>query len=327
MLMKDIQKTESKALFFDATSASIQGGRDYQQDALISNFPIGQLHGFAIVADGMGGHSSGEVASALAVSEVYSHLKMNAAEVETGSSTLPLILRESADFANQRLAAFSKHSEDEDGMGTTLLVAIINGHQLNWLSIGDSPLFLFRDNALRRLNKDHSMAPQIDAMILVGSMDPEKGRNHPDRNALTSVLAGDTIKKIDCPASSMTLLPGDILIVASDGLQSLSNARLANSLAQNTNKPSDEIASALLVGLEDLAVPDQDNASFVVLKVGQDFPDLTSMNAEDMPVLAMAGDDDSAKDTFAESPLRSDAQPQKKKKTFFYRGREYEKED
>ncbi|CAN0595361.1 unnamed protein product, partial [Ectocarpus sp. 12 AP-2014] len=301
-----------------------QGARDYQQDSFISNFPIGQKYGYAIIADGLGGHVSGEVASALAVSEMFAQLKMHSDKIENAATDLPLILRESVELANARIAAHMNGKASLKGMGTTMLATILSGRQLSWVSIGDSPLLLFRDGALRRLNKDHSMASQIDAMVQVGSMSADKGKDNPERSILTSILNGTDIAKIDCPSTSIQLLPGDILIAASDGLFSLSNAQLANTVSQHALETSATLANALLIGLQEKNDPKQDNATFVIIKVGENVTDPTVIKAEDMPVLAMADDSEET----SPEPIKAERiERPKKKKTYFYRGQEYERED
>jgi hypothetical protein len=179
-------------------------------------------------------------------------------------------------------------------MGSTLLSTVISRDKLYWVSVGDSPLLLFRDGALRQLNKDHSMAPQIDMMVKTGAMSAEVGRNHPDRNTLTSAIAGAEIDMIDCPARPIALLPDDIVIIASDGLQFLSNSTIAKTLRLFQSSRSVDIANAFLAALSQLDHPQQDNTAFVIIKLGQDVQNSSSLDAEDMPILAMAEDENDA---------------------------------
>jgi PPM family protein phosphatase len=86
------------------------------------------------------------------------------------------------------------------------------------------------------------MAPQIDFMVKSGLMDAKVGANHPDRNCLISVLMGQRIPKIDCPARPMELMEGDIVICSSDGLQYLPNAQIERIVGQIPQKRSTEIA-------------------------------------------------------------------------------------
>jgi serine/threonine protein phosphatase PrpC len=152
-------------------------------------------------------------------------------------------------------------------MGATLVAPVVIKDHLFWISVGDSPLDLFRDGELRQLNEDHSMAPQIDFMASSGLMNEEDAKSHPDRNCLTSVIIGSDIAQVDCPKEPLRLLDGDILVVASDGLQFLTNDNIKYLLEANTASRSDAIADVFLRALKELDDPDQDNISFSVIKV------------------------------------------------------------
>jgi len=253
---------------FDVATAAIKGGRDYQEDSLIAHFPLGQETGFTVLADGMGGHLSGDVASALVMTETFSRLKMKEMILDKGITDIPALLGKAASAANDCVTQYIEDEPESYGMGSTLLATVIRGEDMFWASVGDSPLYLFRDGEIRQLNQDHSMAPQIDMMVKVGAMDEEVGRNHPDRNTLTSAIAGLNINKIDCPSEATKVLPGDIIIVASDGIQFLSNAEIQNILDANRDKSSHEISQALLAAIAELDDPEQDNTAFTVIKLG-----------------------------------------------------------
>ncbi|MEO1638168.1 MAG: protein phosphatase 2C domain-containing protein [Pseudomonadota bacterium] len=267
--MLDGKSVRGETLTFDVATAAVKGAREYQEDSLVANFPIGQSVGFAILADGMGGHFSGHVASALVMAEAFGHLKTKEMLIAEGMLDIPATLTELAHAANNRVARHMEEDQETYGMGSTLLATVINGDALYWISIGDSPLFLFRDGALRQLNQDHSMAPQIDMMVAAGAMSAEKGRDHPDRNTLMSAVAGDEIAKIDCPEEPFQLEPGDIVIATSDGLQYLENDQILEILAANESKPAIEISNALIAAIDDLADPEQDNTAFSLVKLAQ----------------------------------------------------------
>jgi serine/threonine protein phosphatase PrpC len=252
---------------YDVASGISQGARDYQEDAITSDFPVGAEAGFVVLADGMGGHAAGDVASKIVLTEVYSELKFHYADVEAFEARAPEILRGVASLANETLRQHTQSHPETDGMGATLVVPALVENRLWWISVGDSPLFLYRNGKLSQLNEDHSMAPQIDFMVQSGLMDPQVAANHPDRNCLISVLMGTRIPKIDCPAKPFELKAGDIVVCASDGLQFLTNAQIEKVLAKYRKTRSTEIAERLLDELHRLDDPDQDNISFTVIKV------------------------------------------------------------
>ncbi|WP_248298282.1 PP2C family serine/threonine-protein phosphatase, partial [Tabrizicola sp. YIM 78059] len=252
---------------YDVASGISQGARDYQEDAITADFPVGAEAGFVVLADGMGGHAAGDVASKIVLTEVYSELKFHFADVDAFEARAPEILRGVAELANETLRQHMQTHPETAGMGATLVVPCLVENRLWWLSVGDSPLFLYRNGRLSQLNEDHSMAPQIDFMVKSGLMDAEVAAHHPDRNCLISVLMGTRIPRIDCPARPFELQAGDIVICASDGLQFLSNAQIERVLGKYRKSRSTEIAERLLEELTRLDDPDQDNISFTVIKV------------------------------------------------------------
>lgn len=252
---------------YDVASGISQGARDYQEDAITSDFPVGAEAGFVVLADGMGGHAAGDVASKIVLTEVYSELKFHFADVDAFEARAPEILRNVADLANDTLRQHSRTHPETEGMGATLVVPCLVENRLWWISIGDSPLYLYRNGKLSQLNEDHSMAPQIDFMVKSGLMDAEAGANHPDRNCLISVLMGTRIPKIDCPVKPHEMKAGDIVICASDGLQYLPEAQIERIVGKYRKSRSTEIAERLLEELQKLDDPDQDNISFCVIKI------------------------------------------------------------
>jgi PPM family protein phosphatase len=252
---------------YDVASGISQGARDYQEDAITADFPVGAEAGFVVLADGMGGHAAGDVASKIVLTEVFSELKFHFADVEAFEAKAPEILRNVADLANETLRQHTRTHPETEGMGATLVVPALVENRLWWISVGDSPLFLYRAGKLTQLNEDHSMAPQIDFMVKSGLMDAEIAANHPDRNCLISVLMGTRIPKIDCPTKPHELKAGDIVICASDGLQFMTNAQIEKVIGRYRKTRSTEIAERLLDELIRLDDPDQDNISFTIIKV------------------------------------------------------------
>lgn len=262
-----LKMLSSGKIHYDVASAISLGQREFQEDAVIADFPLGSELGFAVLADGIGGHAAGDIASKIVVTEVFSELKLQTGDPKQMERDISKVLLDAAKTANDCVRAHSSAYPGTRGMGATLVAPVLMGDRLYWVSVGDSPLFLFRDGKLEQLNEDHSMAPQIDYLVRSGVMDSAVAMNHPDRNCLTSVLIGQHIPQIDCPKEPVVLIDGDILIVASDGLQFLDNDEIAELLADQAKGTSAEITSVLLRCLEELADPDQDNVSFCVIKV------------------------------------------------------------
>ena len=252
---------------FDVASALGIGQREIQEDSLIADFPVGTDVGFLVLADGMGGHAAGEIASNIIVTEMFAELKFKSAELQRYEREIPRILYQAMTTANDCIREYVVDNPENYGMGATLVAPIFVEDRLYWVSVGDSPFYLLREGRLSQLNEDHSMAPEIDMMVATGMLSEEAGRNHPDRNCLRSVLLGDKIAKIDCPRQSFQTKDGDIFIASSDGLQFLTDEEIHTLLQGNRDKPSAEIANILLTAVNSLGDPDQDNISITVIKV------------------------------------------------------------
>ncbi len=257
---------------FDVASALDRGGRDYQEDSLVSDFAVGDDCGIVVLADGMGGHSAGDLASKTVVTEVYSELKFHSDLFFDHAKHLPQLMLSAITNANDCVREAMSENSEARGMGSTVVAAVMAGNRMYWSSVGDSPLYHYRGGKLEQVNEDHSMAPQIDAMVAAGAIRPEDAKTHPDRNCLTSAVAGGKIPRMDNRGLALELKAGDIVVVSSDGLQFLEDKQIAKIITRNRRKPSADIANALLQAVKGLEDPEQDNISFAVVKVRHEKP-------------------------------------------------------
>ncbi len=256
-----------RAVRYDVASAQSLGGRERQEDALAVSCPEGAEFGFAVVSDGMGGHAAGDLASRIIVAEIFAELILRGRGPMGEAPELSALLSEAVETANASLRAQIEACPEQSGMGGTVVATALVAGGLQWASVGDSVLYLLREGKIERLNDDHSMGPEIDMMAARGMIDEETARTHPQRNCLTSALTGQAIPEVDCPARRLELRDGDILLVASDGLQTLSDARIAAIVAARAAAESRDIAAALIDAIAACEKPEQDNTSVVVIKV------------------------------------------------------------
>ncbi len=257
---------------YDVATAQSQGRRERQEDAVAVSCPQGAEFGFAVVSDGMGGHAAGDLASRIIVAEIFAELTLRGRAVLAGPDDLSDLLKASVETANASLQAQIDAYPDQSGMGGTVVATSLVDGGLQWVSVGDSLLYLLRDGMLKRLNDDHSMGPQIDLMAKNGMIDAETARTHPQRNCLTSALTGKDIPELDCPARRLDLEDGDIVVLASDGLQSVAEEDIASILDKAAHLESREIATALIDAVTAAGDPEQDNTSVVVIRVYQPEP-------------------------------------------------------
>ncbi len=252
---------------FDVATALFQGARDYQEDAVITDFPYGSASGLAVLSDGMGGHAAGDIASKIVLTEVFSELKFQAPNFAGFETEIPDFLEEAAEAANTTLSEHVEQNPETEGMGATLLSVVVVENRMYWLSVGDSPLYLQRNGHLSQINEDHSYWPHIADQVARGLIDEETALRHPDRNSLTSVILGGAIPKVDLREVPYDLCSGDIVVLASDGLQYLDERVIQDILYRKADAPAQEIAGTILAAIEDQDDPEQDNVSLAVVKV------------------------------------------------------------
>ncbi|CAN0600655.1 unnamed protein product, partial [Ectocarpus sp. 12 AP-2014] len=161
---------ETADISYDVSSVLNRGCRDYQEDAIATDFSLGAEFGYAVLSDGMGGHAAGDVASKIVVTEVFSELKFQSSNVSKLAQNMGHVLKSAAISANECMAAHASTNPQTAGMGATLVAPVFIRDSLYWISIGDSPLYLLRNGALRQLNEDHSLGPHIDYMVRSGMM-------------------------------------------------------------------------------------------------------------------------------------------------------------
>jgi protein phosphatase len=220
-----------------------QGARPYQEDSWsLKRLGDGSL--LAVVADGMGGHAGGAVASKLVVDAFVS-------AVEQGGG-----LAEGLQNANAAVGKGAAGEPSLAGMGATLVAAQVGADEVRWISVGDSPLYLVSAGRIERLNADHSMAPQIDALLRRGLLTVEEAQSHPARHTLREAVMGEKLTLID--RGSRRLGPDARLLLCSDGVQSLSEA----AIALQASKPARLLVEAVLA----VAAAHQDNITVVKLE-------------------------------------------------------------
>ncbi|WP_235899963.1 PP2C family protein-serine/threonine phosphatase [Tritonibacter aquimaris] len=243
------------------------GKRERQEDTVAADFQTGLPMGFVVLADGMGGHSGGDLASRVVVTEVFSALKRFGSDIERMENRITQILERALVAANAAVARCAKEDPARRGMGATLLAPVVFGQRLYWASVGDSPLYLFRNKRLQRLNANHSVAARLEQLVRSGRMLPETARRHPDRACVTSVLAGGKIHQVDIPAKPVALLPGDIVLAASDGIQALEAKQIGDLIGQDIGSSAAGLSQKLLQAVLDAGDPQQDNLSFSIIRI------------------------------------------------------------
>ena len=157
-----------------------------------------------LVADGMGGHNAGEIASKLAVKSIIRYLLEHSEEDEN-------LLLNAVKYANNEIYEISQKNDKCKGMGTTITGCFIKGDMIQVVNVGDSCCFSIKDNEIKKVTKDHSW---VQELIDAGAITEEEGRVHPKKNIITRALGTNSSVKIDIfniekNESSMFLLCSD----------------------------------------------------------------------------------------------------------------------
>lgn len=280
-------------LAFEHASRSTKGARSYQEDtalllnrssdAVAEDGAVPHSNGavvVAVLADGMGGHTGGALASRVAC-ETF----LKAYEGHDGANRTRLV--EALDAANQAIADAVDDDPMLAGMGSTLVGVTFGADGIEWVSVGDSPLMLFRRGEIALLNEDHSLAPELDRLAATGAITEDEARRDPRRHMLRSAVTGEDIDLIDISGRPLQVEPGDYIILASDGLQTLEPAEIERVVTAYADDGATAVANALIRAVEALKDPHQDNATVVAVRL------VAQQSARDdaEPVTAPAGAD------------------------------------
>lgn len=242
-------------------ASQIIGRRDCQEDSYaIEELDVIDENGTElmqvfVVADGMGGHSSGEIASRVAVDAFMR-------SVESGELWSPQRLPKALTEADNAIALEISQNSTLAGMGTTLLGVTRRGDELAWISVGDSLLLLFRGSELEQLNEDHSMLPVLIESAEAKGQARSVAYRDPRRHRLRSALIGIAPKLVD--TGTVELCPQDILLVATDGLATLDMIELKVLLTENYGKAPESLASEIIAKMLEREALQQDNATLIV---------------------------------------------------------------
>ena len=218
--------------------------RDHNEDSLVVTPPL-----FA-VADGMGGHAAGEVASEIAVNVLAER-----APAHPDSEALGRAVEE----ANRAVIQAAREGRGRQGMGTTMTAAMLEGERLVIAQVGDSRAYLLHQGKLQQLTRDHSLMAD---MIEAGQLTPEEARTHPQRSVITRALGSDAHLHPDI--YEINVETGDRLLICSDGLSGM----IFDDQIENTlRRVQDPQRCASQLVNEAIAAGGHDNVTVIVADV------------------------------------------------------------
>lgn len=185
-----------------------QNNEDY---FFITNEPAGAFPNLFILADGMGGHAAGEVASQSAVEACLRYIENSENEGDDHK-----LLKNAVSSANAAVYSKSEENAEQRGMGTTLTVCSVSGNRLHYAHVGDSRLYLMNNNWIDQITDDHTVAAEMHRS---GAYTKEQAENHPHKHMLTRALGTDTEVAVD--SGTIELALGSCVLICSDGLTNM----------------------------------------------------------------------------------------------------------
>jgi len=242
--------------------------RDHNEDAIGCDENIA----LAVLADGMGGHRGGEMASAITVSTILEYIQNKTREIktgetddETGYSSESLAIHEAVTLANKNVHDSSEANAQYRGMGTTVVVAMFYDNRFTVAHVGDSRLYRYRDGELEQITRDHSLMQEL---IDRGFYTPEQARNSLNKNLVTRAIGIDAHVQIDVQED--VAMVDDIYLLCSDGVTDMIEDKDIQSAIMTYSDDLEQAASEIIK----LAIEHggKDNISALFVKPVKSFP-------------------------------------------------------
>ncbi len=262
---------KSKIQFYGKTD--VGSVRDHNEDAIGFDDNIA----LAVLADGMGGHRGGEMASAITVSTILElitdkvkSIKTGDTDDDTGYSAESLIVHEAVSLANKNVHDSSEANAQYRGMGTTVVVAMFYDNRFTVAHVGDSRLYRLRDDELEQLTRDHSLMQEL---IDRGFYTPEQARNSLNKNLVTRAIGIDSKVQIDIQED--IAMVNDIYLLCSDGVTDMIEDDLIKSAMIEDSSNLEKAASEIIRMANEHG--GKDNISALLIKPIKSFPAKNSL--------------------------------------------------
>jgi protein phosphatase len=244
-----------KATWEVAGATDVGRVRAHNEDS----FLVDAQRGVFLVADGMGGHAAGEIASAIASEAVGAALRQGV-DGGLGADDLGVVMRECMHQAHRSILNYSATKPETRGMGTTMTALVVCDDGTFRLGhIGDSRCYVLRDGELEQVSRDHTW---VQREVDEGRLTPMGARRHRLSHVLTRALGADSLDEPD--VYSGTLLPGDLVLLATDGLTGMLTDRLLRRILSR-DAELHELVADLIVGANERG--GRDNITAVLIKV------------------------------------------------------------
>lgn len=185
--------------------------RDANQDYCFAS----EKYPLFIVCDGMGGHAAGDVASRSAVESISRYIDLNR-KFDLDDKNAESLMGGACKYANSIVYSRSQTSSEYNGMGTTMDICLFDFEKLYVCHVGDSRVYLYRDNTLNQISCDHTL---INELLKNGTITEEEAKTHPNRHMITRALGTEDSIKYDF--YSLDMADGDMILMCTDGLSNM----------------------------------------------------------------------------------------------------------
>jgi len=237
--------------------------RSHNEDSIGNDLSIG----LAVLADGMGGHKGGEVASALAVNSILNDLpaelerckNLDIDENVSGYSYQSIAIKNSIEKANSVIFEAASKQLQYEGMGTTIVVTMFYDNRLTVAHVGDSRMYRLRDHEMEQLTTDHTL---LQELIDRGFYTPEEAAKSLNKNLVTRALGIEETVKIDI--GEEIVLPKDIYLLCSDGLTDMVDDRRIHMILEENKSQIDLTCTDLIQQAKDNG--GHDNISVILIQ-------------------------------------------------------------
>jgi len=216
-----------------AVGSDVGRRRENNQDSAVTSPRI------LAVADGMGGHAHGEVASAVAISAMLD-LDARLRGVDLAQVDPLAALRETVEDAAARLTELAQHNPDLRGTGTTVVAFLAHGSRIGVLHLGDSRAYLLRDGQLQRLTRDHTL---VQSLVDEGRISEAEAASHPRRSWLVKTLQDSSTPEPDL--FFVDGVPGDRYLICSDGVTAVLDDTQVHEVLATVAEPAAAVAELI----------------------------------------------------------------------------------
>ncbi len=255
------QRTNEEKLGVSIGSAIYQGKRSSQQDSIRVSEVNGDKPIIALLSDGMGGMADGNRASTTCTQGILQDFN-NSLEIDS----YPRFLKNEIIKYDGIISGFCDENGKPIRSGATLIACIVDKDNLFWATVGDSHLYIIRDNKIIQVNNDHNFMIDLNKKVKQGLITQQQALEDPHKDSLISFLGMNGVRIMDINEEPFKLQRDDIVIMCSDGLYRTLNDEVIREITRFYKGNIQNVCEKLITAVIDRDNPSQDNTSVVIIK-------------------------------------------------------------